>query len=88
MPDETSADASPDFVAQNGEILTGGEAFRWFQARAAGFSEKGATWLRMTVDDADNPTLRLIEGWLIRPHPEPPAHFLLQLAADERADAP
>ena len=68
---------TPDFAAQNGEPMTGKERQKWFQARAAEMKDQGATWLQMAVDDADNPTITLIEGWRQRPTKQPAPLFLM-----------
>ncbi len=67
----------PDFAVQNGEPMTGKERQKWFQACAAEMKEQGATWLQMTVDDADKPRLTLIEGWRQRPTEQPAPHFFM-----------
>ena len=44
-------DTAPDFVAQNGEPMTGDERMAWFRARYEEFREKGATWGQMAVEE-------------------------------------
>ena len=58
---------APDFIAQNGEPMTVEERRAWFDTRAEEMRAEGATWLQFAVDDADNPTVALVEGWRQQP---------------------
>lgn len=68
-------DNRPDFIAQNAEPMTRDERRQWFRERAAEMRREGATWLQMSVDNADAPTVALVEGWRERPANQPRPRF-------------
>ena len=59
----------PEYLAQTADFAdrTPDERRQWFQMRAGDAHRKGMTWLRFTVDHADNPTMALVEGWIVQP---------------------
>ena len=65
----------PVYIAQTAEPMSRDERRAWFQARGDDAREKGATWLRFSVDDAEKPTMALVEGWLKRPDDEGPQRW-------------
>lgn len=69
-----AACASPDFSAQTAEARTPLDQHQWLRARSAEFKAEGATWLRAAVHPSD-PWLTLLEGWRVRPEPEPEPAF-------------
>lgn len=68
----------PDFFTQTAEPMTEWEGRAWFKARWSEMHQRGATWARFSVDNADNPTIRLCEGWRVRPDREPPQFFMTE----------
>ncbi len=71
----TGGSTAPDLSAQSAEQRTPSERRAWFQCRAEDMRDEGATWRRMTVDDAGDPTVTLIEGWFERPAEQVAPHF-------------
>ena len=67
--------SAPDFVAQSAELMAVDRAMVWFRERTEEMASKGATWVQQSVDDADNPKIRLVEGWRVRPKDQPSPHF-------------
>lgn len=60
----------PFYIAQTAEKMTGDERYSWFARRTAEAKHEGAKWCRMSVDDADRPTMCLFEAWRERPADE------------------
>ena len=62
----------PDYLAQHGDFgsLDREERMAWWRSRGAEARAGGITHIRMSVDNADNPTMALLEGWIERPADE------------------
>lgn len=69
--------SAPDFSAQTAEARTPLDQHRWLNDQAAAFKVNGATWLRATVHPSDT-WLTLLEGWRVRPDPEPEPAFHME----------
>ncbi len=78
-----AGETPPDFVAQSAEITTWKEAREWFHARMFEMQEQGATWYQQSVDDPDNPKIRLVEGWKVKPKKQPSPHFQMTYKTPE-----
>lgn len=69
----------PDLCAQSAEPMNGEQARQWFSDAANSLRAQGADTVRYAVDDSDNPTMFLVEGWYQCPDwsktPEP--NFLM-----------
>lgn len=57
----------PDLRAQSNEPMNGEQARQWFSDAGASLRSQGADTVRYAVDDVDNPTMFLVEGWSKRP---------------------
>lgn len=60
----------PDYLAQTAEPMTPDERREWFRSRAREAGAQGCVHGRMSVDDAENPTMALVEAWKVRPSDE------------------
>lgn len=67
----------PDFSRQSAEPMTADERKEWFIEAGQAMHKDGAIWFQYSVDDADNPTIALIEGWERRPETQPKPCFHL-----------
>lgn len=69
----------PDLCAQSAEPMNAEQARQWFSDAAASLRGQGADTVRYAVNDADNPTIFLVEGWRQCPdwNKTPPPNFLM-----------
>ncbi len=67
--------SKPDFSVQSGDPMTNDERRQWICNAIQDLRKCGATETRAAVDNADTPTIVLVEGWITRPNwsdvPEP-----------------
>lgn len=71
--------SEPFYVRQNGEFsnLTPGQRRSWFKGVAQEAKEEGATICRASVDDENQPTMGLVEGWKEHPKEQGPIRWAL-----------
>jgi hypothetical protein len=69
--------SEPNYLRQHGAFadLTPDERWNWFQAAAAEAKGEGITWARYSVDDNENPTRALVEGWKVQPDDQGPIRW-------------
>lgn len=53
----------PSYIAQTAEPMEADARRGWIRRAAQEAREKGITFMRVTVDDALNPKITLLEGW-------------------------
>ena len=72
----------PFYVVQHSEAakLSGEGLLEWFRECAVEARKEGAVLLRYSVDDAEAPTMALVEGWRKRPSDQGPIRWQLTLA--------
>lgn len=62
----SKTDNEPDFISQNGDVLTDAERNAWFRERAKEAQEQGATMGRYSIHETI-PNLALFEAWKVPP---------------------
>lgn len=72
----------PEYLRQHGGFseLTPDERWAWFDSCAVEARAEGATFFRASVDNAENPTMALVEGWKKQPRDQGPIRWQMTLA--------
>jgi hypothetical protein len=68
---------NPDYSVRLAEPMSDDELRQWFADTRADLAARGAVEFRFAVDDVEEPTMALVEGWLKRPdwNAVPPPQF-------------
>ena len=61
--------SEPQYIRQHGSFasLTPDERRAWFQEAINEAGSERCTFVRASVDDAETPTMALLEGWAVQP---------------------
>lgn len=79
---KTDTMTKPEYLRQTAERMTTAERRQWFQTCNDEAKDEGITWMRFSVDDANNPKIALVEGWNVQPEEEGPIRFQLTYATE------